>query len=152
MSSKIITISTSTCVQKAVTVVDRLVIMVILALQYVWCIKKVWQPTYILYRWCICMVWWGIRIVWLLQGSRKKRPKYKIQRLGIELRTSAVLKPRHNQLDHLCKCWSHKTPSLDLHWLIRQNTFSKFAFNIHFIHHHFTFNYSITIKLQLTII
>ena len=29
----------------------------------------------------------------------------RVQRLGIEPRTSAVLKPRHNQLDHLC--WFH---------------------------------------------
>ena len=28
-----------------------------------------------------------------------------VQRLGIEPRTSAVLRPRHDQLDHLCGCW-----------------------------------------------
>jgi hypothetical protein len=37
-------------------------------------------------------------------GEENERPKFKkvIQRPGIEPGTSAVLKPRHNQLDHLC--------------------------------------------------
>ena len=34
---------------------------------------------------------------------KEQKGKRIMQRLGIEPRTSAVLKPRHNQLDHLCK-------------------------------------------------
>ena len=34
--------------------------------------------------------------------ERQKDKKNKLQRGGIEPPTSAVLKPRHNQLDHLC--------------------------------------------------
>ena len=45
---------------------------------------------------------WLILKALVMKFKFQQPKKQKIQRRRIELRTSAVLKPRHNQLDHLC--------------------------------------------------
>jgi hypothetical protein len=53
---------------------------------------------------------------------QKKSDMYKkfIQRMGIEPTTSAVLKPRHNQLDHPCMLFCNRRKHL-LQWQDRKD-------------------------------